>query len=79
MKNYEFKIVLSQIAELTDDQGDTLFKSGCDDGTIVSRDGITSIYFSRDSSSLEEAIHSAASNVRVAGFQVARIEMPCPV
>jgi len=79
MKNYEFKLVLSQVDELTDDQGDQLYEAGCDDGTIASRDGVTFIYFSRDSSSLEEAIHSAASNVQAAGFQVARVEMPCPV
>jgi len=79
MKNYEFKLVLSQVAEMTDDQGDALFESGCDDGTIVSRDGATFIYFARDSSSLEEAINSATSEVQNAGFQVAHVEMLCPV
>jgi len=79
VKTYEFKLVLSQLSELTDDQGYVLYDAGCDDGTIVSREGTTSIHFSRDASSLEEAINSATFAVQGVGFQVAHVEVPCPV
>lgn len=79
MKTYEFKIILDGVSELTDDEGDALYEAGCDDGTIVSRDGMAFVWFSRESTSLEDAINSAASNVQKAGFQVAHIEVACPV
>lgn len=78
MKTFEFKIVLAGLPELTDDQSDRLFQAGCGDGTIVSRDGTTFVRFSRESSSLEEAIRSAAADVQTAGFGVDHIEVPCP-
>ena len=79
MKTYDFKLVLSDVGEVSDDEGDTLFEAGCDDGTIVSRDGVAHIRFSRESSSLEEAINSAAADVRRAGFRVAHVQVDCPV
>ena len=56
-----------------------MHQAGCDDGTIVTRDGTVFIRFSRESSSLEEAINSAAVNVQDAGFQVEHVEVACPV
>ncbi len=79
MKTYEFKIILDGVSELTDDEGDALYEAGCDDGTIVSRDGTAFVRFSRESLSLEDAISTAASDVQKAGFQVAHIEVACPV
>ncbi len=79
MNTYDFKLILGNVSGLTDDQSDALFQAGCDDGTLVTRDGIALIRFSRESSSLEEAIHSAAMDVRGAGFQVAHVEVPSPV
>jgi hypothetical protein len=67
------------ISDVTDDQGDALFEAGCDDGTIVSRDGEVSIRFSRESTSLELAINSAVANVQQAGFHVDHVEINCPV
>lgn len=79
MKTYEFKIILDGISDLTDDEGEALYQAGCDDGTIVSREGTAFVRFSRESSSLEDAISSAASDVQKAGFHVAHIEVACPV
>jgi hypothetical protein len=79
MKSYDFKIVLADVAELSDDQGSELFEAGCDDATIVSRDGAVFIRFARESSSLEQAINSAAADVQRAGFQVDHVEVHCPV
>lgn len=74
MKTYEFKIILDGVSELTDDEGDVLYEAGCDDGTIVSRDGTAFVRFSRESLSLEDAKNTAASNVQKAGFQIADIK-----
>jgi hypothetical protein len=79
MKTYNFKLVLADTSDVTDVQGDALYEAGCDDGTIVSRDGVAFIRFSRESSSLEDAINSAAANVQNAGFQVGHVEVECPV
>jgi hypothetical protein len=79
MKSYEFKLVPAGVADLTDDQGDALYEAGCDDGTIVSRDGDVFVRFSLEASSLEQAINSAAADVGRAGFQVDHVEVHCPV
>ena len=79
MKTYDFKIILSDIEEIGDQQCDDLYRSGCDDGTIISREGKVIVRFSRDATSLEEAINSAASNVVSAGFAVEHVEVHCPV
>ena len=74
MATYEFSLVL-KVAEITNDDCDALYQAGCDDGTVVTRDGVTYIAFDREAESLEEAIRSATANVRSAGFEVARVEM----
>lgn len=79
MKSYDFKLVLAGVSDITDDEGSTLFQAGCDDGTIVSRDGGVFVRFSRESTSLEQAINSAAADVERAGFQVDHVEVHCPV
>jgi hypothetical protein len=79
MKSYDFTIVLADVSDVTDDQGDALFEAGCDDGTIVSRDGQVFIDITRESTSLERAINSAAADIERAGFQVDHVEVHCPV
>ena len=79
MKSYDFKLVLAGVSDVTDDQGDALFVAGCDDGTIVSREGEVFVRFSRESGSLEQAINSAAADVQRAGFRVDHVEVHCPV
>ena len=74
MKTYEFSLVLTA-SDVTDDDCDALYDAGCDDGTVVTRDGVTHIAFDREAESLEAAIRSATAEVRAAGFEVARVEM----
>ena len=74
MKTYEFSLVLTA-SDVTDDDCDTLYDAGCDDGTVVTRDGVTHIAFDREAESLEAAIRSATAEVRAAGFEVTRVEM----
>ena len=75
MKTYEFDVVLNGVSEVNDDQADALFAQGCDDGTPASRDGLAWVHFDREAPSLEEAIHSAVSQVRAAGFAVSKVEL----
>jgi hypothetical protein len=79
MNSYDFKLVIADVSDVTDDQGDALFEAGCDDGTIVSRDGHVFIDFTRESPSLEQAINSAAADVERAGFKIDHVEVSCPV
>jgi hypothetical protein len=74
MRVYEFSIVLAT-SEVSEADCDALYSAGCDDSTIVTRDGVTYLAFDRESQSLEEAIRSAIANVRAAGFDVAKVEM----
>lgn len=74
MKTYEFTIVL-KAKDLTLDQCDALYEAGCDDGTIVTRNHTAHIAFDRESDSLEEAIRSASNEIRLAGFEIERVEM----
>jgi hypothetical protein len=79
MKSYDFKLFLVSGPDISDAQEDALFQAGCDDGTIVTRDGRVFVRFSRNSSSLEQAINTAAADVERAGFQVDHVEVHCPV
>ena len=77
-KTYGFSLVLT-VPLLSDDECEALYEAGCDDGTIVSRNRVTHIAFDRKADSLEEAIRSATANVRAAGLEVKRVEMPALV
>jgi hypothetical protein len=72
MKEHEFTLILA--ADPTDDEADKLYGI-IDDGTISTIAGIPQIHFHRRADSLEEALRSAISDVRTAGFDVARVEM----
>ena len=71
---YEFSLILTE-PEVTDEDADKLYEAGCDDGSILTRDGVTRIQFDRDASNLDEALASAIQNVERAGLAVARVEI----
>lgn len=75
MKEYEFTLILTGVSEITDDAAVALYEAGCDDGSPGSCDGVCSVDFHRDAASLEEAIQSAISDVRKAGFEIDRVEI----
>ncbi len=77
-KTYGFNVVLNA-RTLTNKQCDALYEAGCDDATIVTRDGTTFIVFDRQATSLERAIRSATADVRAAGFEVNKVEIPVMV
>ena len=57
-KTYHFKLVLADVVEVSDDEGDALFDAGCDDGTIVSRDGVTEIPWVRQTVGADGSQHA---------------------
>jgi hypothetical protein len=77
-KTYGFSLVLTS-KKLSTEQCEALYEAGCDDGTIVTRNRVTFIAFDRKAESLEKAIRSATADVRAAGLEVQRVEMPALV
>jgi hypothetical protein len=77
-KTYGFSVVLT-VSTVSVEECDALYEAGCDDGTIVTRKGVTFIAFDRKADSLERAIRSASADVRAAGFDIKRVEMPALV
>lgn len=73
MKTYAFDVVLKDVFEVTDEQADSLFAAGCDDGTPSGCGGVAWVHFDREAASLEEAIVSAVAHVQAAGFTVSRV------
>jgi hypothetical protein len=71
---YEFSLILTA-TDITEQQANKLFDSGCDDGSILSRGDVTMIQFDRNAATLDEALASAIRDVEQAGFQVARVEI----
>jgi hypothetical protein len=75
MTKYAFTLILKNSFELTDEIADELFAAGCDDGTPGTSGGVFSIDFHREARTLEDAINSAVTNVRSAGYEVERVEI----
>ena len=75
MTKYEFTLVLKDPVELSEEVADKLFEAGCADGTPGTCNGVFSVDFHRKATSLEEAIRSAAANVKAAGYELERVEI----
>jgi len=75
-REYDFALVVTGVADLTDEVLDALFASGCDDATTSLRYGQLFIEFSRESGSLKDAIIGAIRDVHSAGIgaRVVRVD-----
>ena len=71
---YEFSLIVLE-AEVTDEDADKLHEAGCDDASILTRDGVTTLQFDRHAANLDEALASAIQSVERAGLAVARVEI----
>ena len=71
MKIYEFTLLLDR--DPSEAEADGLY-GVFDDGSIMTHAGTPQIAFHRESGSLEEAIRSALSDIRTAGFNAIRVE-----
>lgn len=79
MKKYHFSLVVSDQVELTESVADALYSAGCDDATPGMCEGVFTLDFHRDATSLEEAIRTAIENVRRAGLRTTRVEIDAAV
>ena len=75
MNKYDFRAVLRDTPEMTEDLAEQLFSEGCDDGTPGMFCGVSVIDFHRESESLEKAIRSAIAQVKATGTTVERVEI----
>ena len=75
-REYDFSLILSGVAELTEDQAESLFAAGCDDATPSVIYGRVWLEFSRMATSYKDAVLSAIRDVRRAniGANVERID-----
>jgi hypothetical protein len=75
MNPYTFRLILLGLDELTPKIVDRLYEAGLDDANLVSRKGVVTADFDRDSESFERAVESAMediqrANVGVTGFRL---------
>lgn len=63
MKTYEFTLVLAGIDDFDDQLVDQIFEAGCDDASLLSRNGVVYLDFDREAESFTEAIWSAIKQV----------------
>ena len=66
--SFEFTLVLDGVSELTDEITDAVYDAGCDDSLPVSTNGKVFLDFIREAPTYDEAINSAISSLRSAGF-----------
>jgi hypothetical protein len=74
-KEYEFTLVVDSIRDMTPEMAEALFEAGCGDATVGMSGGVFEAIFHRESSSFEDAVLSAISDVRkavpgAAGFRL---------
>lgn len=72
MKIHEFTLILT--ADPNEEESNRLYQA-FDDGTLVTSVDVPKICFHREAPSLEDAIRSALVNVKLAGFDVLRVEI----
>jgi hypothetical protein len=73
---FNFTLILSGVRELTDGVCDALYEAGCSDSLPGMRDDFVFLDFSREASSLQDAVQSAIAAVEGAGIgaKVVRVE-----
>ncbi len=74
-REFDFTIVLSGLSSCDESADSKLFEAGCDDATLSFRSGRPFLTFSREASSLKDAIVSAIENVHKAGYEVLRMDV----
>ena len=76
MENYQFKLILSGVAEIAPELADSLYAATGGDIELNMCDDVAFLEFDRDADSLEDAVHSAITQVEGAdvGVRVVRVE-----
>jgi hypothetical protein len=66
-QEYDFALILDGIEEVTPELADAFCEAGCDDATLGMQCGVAQLEFSRNSTSMKEAILSAMRDVSKVG------------
>lgn len=74
-KTYNFKLILHEDIKVDDDFDILLAEAGCDDASFGTLDGESTLGFSRQATSLKEAINSVVDPVETAGIEISRVEI----
>jgi len=76
MKNYQFTLILSGVSEITPELADALYAAVGGDIELNRCNNVTFLEFDRDADSLEDAVHSAITQVEGAdvGIRIVRVE-----
>lgn len=74
MNTYHFTVVIRDARYELDDLEDRLFEAGCDDALVCSYNGTVYLEFDRESETAEQAVKSALSDIRSAGFKELVVE-----
>ena len=72
-KHYAFAIYVAGINAASDYENQ-LFEAGCDDATIVLRDGVMHLDFERRASAFSDAVATAMHDVEKAGGIILKVE-----
>ncbi len=63
MNNYEFSLVLANVRDFNEQLVDCIFEAGCDDASLLTRNGVVYLDFDREATSFTEAVWSAIRQV----------------
>ena len=74
-KTFEFTLILEGMEEITETLEDALYKAGCSDALLMSRNGAVFLDFAREARSMRDAVTSAIHDIErhVEGVKVAGI------
>ncbi|MCK1392055.1 hypothetical protein [Bradyrhizobium sp. 1] len=74
MKKFEFSIIASGLDPAAEDFEQRFYDAGCDDAAIAFQKGHIIVDFTREATSVSEAIVTAVRDVKAAGARVDRVE-----
>jgi hypothetical protein len=72
-ERHSFAVYVAGI-DLSSRYEDALYENGCDDATVIVRDGVLHLDFDREAPSFSDAVGSAMHDVEKAGGRVLRVE-----
>jgi len=74
MNSHDFAFIVSGVDPHAEDFEDRFFEAGCDDATLVLKNGLVAVCFSREAENFSHAIVSAYADIAKTGGIVERFE-----
>lgn len=75
MAKYDFRVIIANHTTATEEMANAIYEAGGDDATVCSRDGAAFAVFTREASSMDEAISSALRQLVAAGYPASQVEI----